>query len=72
MKKTIISLKHRDLVLYLNTQEANNLLDQFYDLCAGELSDNCLEVVSQFEGVNETVLIRADEVLSVRCSDFQE
>jgi hypothetical protein len=65
--KVTITLKdHRNIVVYLDKQSSVNLIDQFYDLCSGELEDNCFEVIVNSDHGKEFVVIKADEILYVQ------
>ena len=67
MNKVSITLKNqKDIVVYLDKQTSVNLVDQFYDLCSGQLDDNCFEIVSPTDNGNEYILIKADEILYVQ------
>jgi len=59
-----ITLIRGQKLSFLTTEESSKqLLEQFYDICSGELSDNCFEVET-FDELNkkETLLIRASEI----------
>ena len=65
--KVTITLKdHRDIVVYLDKQSSVKLIDQFYDLCSGELEDNCFEVIANSDHGKEFLVIKADEILYVQ------
>ena len=64
--KVSITLKNqKDILVYLDKQSAVNLVDQFYDLCSGQLDDNCFEVVIPNEHGNEYILIKAAKFTGV-------
>ena len=65
-KGTITLKDHRNIVVYLDKQSSVNLIDQFYDLCSGELEDNCFEVIVNSDHGKEFVVIKADEILYVQ------
>ena len=68
--KVTITLKNqKDILVYLDKQSAVNLVDQFYDLCSGQLDDNCFEVVVPNHQGNEYILIKADEILYVQSKE---
>jgi hypothetical protein len=70
MNKVSITLKNqKDIVVYLDKQTSVNLVDQFYDLCSGQLDDNCFEIVSPTDNGNEYILIKADEILYVQSKE---
>ncbi|MCW4040571.1 MAG: hypothetical protein NWE83_07445 [Candidatus Bathyarchaeota archaeon] len=65
--KISIALKDREISVYLSPNEARDLLDQFYEVFSGELTDNCVEIRSHEEhGLSETILVKADQVLYVK------
>ena len=71
--KVTITLKNqKDIMVYLDKQGAVNLVDQFYDLCSGQLDDNCFEVVMPSDSGNEYILIKADEILYVQSKEVFE
>jgi len=71
--KVIITLKNfKEILVYLDKQGAVNLVDQFYDLCSGDLDDNCFEVVIPSANGNEYILIKADEILYVQSKEVLE
>ena len=71
--KVTITLKNqKDILVYLDKQSAVNLVDQFYDLCSGQLDDNCFEVVIRNDNGNEYILIKAAEILYVQSKEFCE
>jgi len=71
--KVTITLKNqKDIMVYLDKQGAVNLVDQFYDLCSGQLDDNCFEVVIPSDNGNEYILIKADEILYVQSKEVFE
>jgi len=71
--KVTITLKNqKDILVYLDKQSAVNLVDQFYDLCSGQLDDNCFEIVIPNDHGNEYILIKADEILYVQSREVFE
>jgi len=71
--KVTITLKNfKEILVYLDKQGAVNLVDQFYDLCSGDLDDNCFEVVIPSISGNEYILIKADEILYVQSKEVLE
>ena len=71
--KVTITLKNfKEILVYLDKQGAVNLVDQFYDLCSGDLDDNCFEVVILSISGNEYILIKADEILYVQSKEVLE
>jgi hypothetical protein len=71
--KVTITLKNeKEIMVYLDKKYAENLVDQFYDLCSGQLDDNCFEIVSPSESGNEYILIKADEILYVQSKEIAE
>ena len=71
--KVTITLKNqKDIMVYLDKQGAVNLVDQFYDLCSGQLDDNCFEVVIPSDNGNEYILIKADEIFYVQSKEVFE
>ena len=71
--KVTITLKNqKDILVYLDKQSAVNLVDQFYDLCSGQLDDNCFEVVMPTDHGSEYILIKADEILYVQSKEVLE
>lgn len=65
--KVTITLKNeKEITVFLDKKAAENLVDQFYDLCSGQLDDNCFEIVSPCISGNEYILIKADEILYVQ------
>jgi len=68
--KVSITLKNqKDIVVYLDKRSSVNLVDQFYDLCSGQLDDNCFEIVVPADNGNEYILIKADEILYVQSKE---
>ena len=71
--KVTITLKNfKEILVYLDKQSAVNLVDQFYDLCSGQLDDNCFEVFIRNDSGNEYILIKADEILYVQSKEVFE
>jgi len=71
--KVTITLKNqKDILVYLDKRSSVNLVDQFYDLCSGQLDDNCFEVVIRNDHGNEYILIKADEILYVQSKEVFE
>ena len=71
--KVTITLKNlKEILVYLDKQSAVNLVDQFYDLCSGQLDDNCFEVVMPTDHGSEYILIKADEILYVQSKEVLE
>ena len=66
--KISIALKdNREVSVDLSPEEARDLLDQFYEVFSGGLTDNCIEIRSCGEyGFSETILVKADQVLYVK------
>lgn len=62
--KVEVCLKNsQKLNFFVTETAARSLLDQYYGICSGELTDNCLEVEA-FDQMNrkETILICASEI----------
>ena len=73
--KSAIKLRNQqDIVVYLDKEETMTMLNQFYDLCSGELTDNCFEISSPSDvsRVNDGILIKADEILSIQSATVHE
>lgn len=65
--KTTIFLKNlQEIHVYLSLADTNSLIDQIYNVFSGEFDDNCVEISCETEFGNETILLKADEILYVR------
>lgn len=70
MKRVTIQLRTNVINVIVEEEKANVLLDQFYDIVAGEITDNCFEIVSKNElDVTETILVRASEIIYIKSAD---
>jgi hypothetical protein len=74
IKSSIKLRNQKDIVVYLDKENTMLMLNQFYDLCSGELTDNCFEISIPTEAsrVNDCILIKADEILSVQSESIHE
>lgn len=69
-QKIIIYLdESREIVCYMNSLLAREVVDQIYKSFTGELTDNCLEIISDNDGVRETILVRANKIKFCRVGD---
>ena len=68
--KVSITLKNfKEVTVFLDKRHAVSLIDQFYDLCSGQLTDNCFEIMIKNDSENEYILIKADEILSIQSKE---
>jgi len=66
MHKVTIALKNsKSITVFLDTEQKNILLDQFYDICDHSLEDNVLEIIAN-DSTNETTLVKSDEVIYIQ------
>lgn len=74
IKSSIKLRNQQDIVVFLNKEETMLMLNQFYDLCSGELTDNCFEINSPSDAsrLNDCILIKADEILSIQSVTVHE
>ncbi len=56
-------------MLFLKKDAATALVDQIYDVFSGELTDNCIEVISDTDIGREVILLRADEVMYIKTQE---
>lgn len=60
----------KDISVHLSKREADDLIDQFYDLCSGNVRDNCFEITLKNDnGCVEHTLIVASEIVSVQMKE---
>jgi hypothetical protein len=68
MKKITVSLGDKDIVSILSNKGADDIMDQFYKLCSGELLDQCLDIsVNNEEEHLENVLIPLKNIRYISC-----
>ena len=66
MQRVSIALKEaRSITVFLSDEETQHLLEQFYEVCSGELEDNVIEVITNANGY-ETTLIKGDEIMYIQ------
>jgi hypothetical protein len=66
MNKICIALKDsRSITVFLDKDSTQQLFDQFYEICSGNLQDNVVEVTTN-DNCFESTLIRADEILYIQ------
>lgn len=64
--KVIIAIRDATpIAVYLTTEKRDSLMDQFYEVCSGHLDDNVLEITTN-DNCNETTLVRVEEILYIR------
>jgi len=66
---TIHLRNNQDITVFLKKDASTLLVDQIYDVFSGELSDNCIEVISDTDIGREVILLRADEVIYVKTQE---
>jgi hypothetical protein len=66
---TIHLRNDQDITVFLKKDSTTSLIDQIYDVFSGELSDNCIEVISDTDIGKEVILLRADEVIYVKTQE---
>lgn len=71
-KLTIYLDESKEIVCYMNSLLAREVVDQIYKSFSKELMDNCLEVISQYDNIRETILIKADKIKFCRIEDVYE
>jgi hypothetical protein len=68
---TIYLDESKEVICYMTDLLAREVVDQIYQLFTKELTDNCLEIISEYDGIRETILIRADKIKFCRISDSE-
>lgn len=68
MKRITVSLGDKEIVSILSDKIADSIMDQFYRLCSGDLSDQCLDIsVNNEEEHLENVLIPIKNIRYMSC-----
>lgn len=58
---------------FVDKKTSNNILDQFYRCCSGDLKDDCLEFVSYDEqNKKQQMLIKTSKIIYIQVINEQE
>ena len=60
------------IVSVLDRLNADNIMDQYYELCSGQIDDSCLELAITEGIICETILIPFKNVYYISCKEFHE
>lgn len=60
------------IVSIMDRLHADNIMDQFYDLCSGAMDDACLELAITENNICETILIPMRNIYYISCKEFHE
>jgi hypothetical protein len=69
---SIMMTDGKKIVSIMDRVHADNIMDQYYDLCSGQIDDSCLELAITEGKTCETMLIPFKNIYYISCREFYE